>query len=76
MIAPVLLACKTARRATSETIETYSPFCPAIEKDQMYRCRRAFTAARGRDNFCSLLLNVAGIDISYFNEKRLRRLAE
>ena len=40
--------------------------------------RRDFTTVRlaGRGNFSGLLLNVAGVDIGYFNEKRLRRLIE
>jgi len=33
-----------------------------------------FTTARraGRGNFSGLLLNVVGIDVGYFNEKRIR----
>jgi hypothetical protein len=37
-----------------------------------------FTAARlaGRGNFSGLLLNVAGVDGGYFNEKRIGSLVE
>jgi len=37
-----------------------------------------FTAARlaGRGNFSGLLINVAGVDGGYFNEKEIRSLVE
>jgi len=76
MIAPVLSACKKLVAPLRKTIETHSPFCPAIEKEQMYRCRREYTAARGRGNFSSLLLNVAGGNVGYFSDKVIRRLIE
>ena len=42
----------------------------------MYHCRREFTAARGRGNFSSLLLNVAGGNVGYLSNKVIRRLIE
>jgi len=72
--APVYLSTLTALGGEAAGNSRCPLPCPFTTSQPNALLPAQFTAARiaGHDNFSGLLLNVGGVDVGYFNEKRIR----